>query len=201
MSNGQSRGLCHITVALVAALLCAALSADADALETPAAGHDWVVEGGVSEFTLARVWGDATSRGWVQFGQDFALLGPTVGGGYETTTFSGGIHDLRLSGEADVWSAFRDVTSAGLRGSIRLDNVWRAGWVRFLAGPRIDGAIALAGLEGAVLAPGGSLSVGVEIPAPSQGAIGLWLNTSLGYAAGGEGAGALRGRFWLGVAF
>ena len=190
-----------LLVAACCMLAVSAWSSSASSLETPAAGHDWVVEGGVPEFTLARVWGDPTGRGWLQFGQDFALLGPTLGGGWETTTFAGGVHDLRISGEGELWTAFRDVTSFGLRGSLRLDNVWRAGWLRVLLGPRLDGAIALAGLEDAIISPGASFSIGAEIPAPSSGALGIWLNTSLGYAAGGHGGGALRGRFWVGVGF
>lgn len=173
----------------------------ATALETPAAGHDWVVEGGVPEFTLARIWGDPDGRGWVQFGQDFALLGPTAGGGYETTILPDGMHALRVSGEAELWTAFRDVASLGMRGSLRLDNAWQIGWLRLLAGPRLDGAVTLAGLDGAYLAPGATFAVGVELPSASESSLGIWLNSSLGYAIGGRGGGALRGRFWLGVGF
>lgn len=173
----------------------------ASALETPATGHEWVVEGGIPEFSLARIWGDADARGWIQFGQDFALLGPTFGGGYETTAFPDGVHDVRVSAEADLWTAFRDVSSVGMRGSFRLDNVWRAGWVRFLTGPRVDTALALTGLRDVIVAPGATFAVGVELPATSTSALGIWLNSSLGYAVGGQGGGALRGRFWLGVGF
>ncbi|MGM0555324.1 MAG: hypothetical protein ACQEVA_03000 [Myxococcota bacterium] len=191
----------HLALWAVLLTLGMGLSSSASALETPADGHEWVVEGGVPELSFARIWGDPEARGWVQFGQDFALLGPTVGAGYETTSFPEGVHDLRLSAEAELWTAFRDVSSIGLRSSLRLDNVWRAGWVRLLAGPRLDGAVALAGLEDAYLAPGGSLAVGVELPSGSGDALGIWLNTSVGYAFGGFGGGALRGRFWLGVGF
>lgn len=110
----RADSLQKLAVLALLILLGVGLPASSEALETPAEGHTWIVEGGIPELSFARIWGGPEARGWVQFGQDFALLGPVVGGGYETTTFPDGIHDLRLSAEAELWAGLRDVSTVGL---------------------------------------------------------------------------------------